>query len=271
MKFGLVRSPSVSHPYVRQTVLNGTVDSNGFPNALSVGSGLAVTLTATGTAFLLSFAAGFDSNGAIDYLTQFTANQSFSSLTAASTCFLYVDRNPSTGALATGFTTIAPVYQTVAPTPPATGQHWFDLSAFMMKRWSGSAWIVLQRVFVGECVVGASTVTTVTNYAYRGFYQSAWVAVVALTNYNFNHQLGMSLAAASANISVFTSIAGNDTDATVAVQVLLFQSQYYGYQQRRSLTATRTLQISTQAFVAQDSSNTWQTTGFYKITVSRGW
>lgn len=258
---------------VRQTVLSGSVDSSSFPNALSIGSGLSVTLTAsTGTPFLVSFAAGFDSNGAIDYLGQFTTNQSFTGLTANTTCFLYVDRNTTTGALTTGFSTLAPAYATVAPTSPAVDQHWFNLSTFQMMRWSGGAWAPFQRVFAGEAVTGATAVTIIATYAYRGRYQSAWIAVVASTNYSFNHDLGISLPAANVNVGIYTSIAGSDIDALIAVPSLLFNNQYYGYQVRSpSITVRRNIQIATQNFVALDYSNNWVTTAFYKLAVARGW
>lgn len=259
---------------VRQTVLNGSTDSSGFPNALSAGAGLAVTLTATGTAFLLSFAAGFDANGNIDYLGQFTANQSFSSLTASTTNYLYVDRDSTTGALTTGFSTLLPVYQTIAPTSPATGQHWFDLNAFTMKRWSGSAWVVFQRVFVGEAIAGASTITTTVNYALRGAYQSVWTAVAATTIYSFNHNLGISLSA-NTNIQVFTSVAGSDSDSVIATPSTTFWNgsvnQTYGWLPRVTTTPHKTFSLLTRDFPALNNTNNFVATGNYKVCVNRGW
>lgn len=256
---------------VRQTVLNGAVDSSGFPSALSIGAGLSVTLTGTGIPFLLSFAAGFDANGPVDYLGRFTANQTFSGLTANTTCFLYVDRDSTTGALTIGFTTLAPTYQPAAPSSPATGQHWFDLSSFTMKRWSGSAWVVFQRVFVGACNTGASTVTAVFTYAYGGIYQSLWIAVIANTTYTFNHQLGMFLSQAAANIQVFTSIAGNDSDSIIATPFVAIGSTNYGYNAWYVGGGRVSLAIATKDLVARDTSNTFVSTGYYKVCVNRGW
>jgi hypothetical protein len=249
------------------------VDSNGFPNALSAGSGLAVTLTASAVPFLLSFAAGFDSNGNVDFLSQITTNQTFSGLTANSTLYLCVDRSPTTGTLTLGFSGSGTAYSNKAPTAPATGATWFDLNAFVMKQWSGSAWVALQRIIIGEATTGAGTVTSVTTYAYRGFYQSAWVAVIANTDYVFNHNLGIPLLSANASTLIFAGTSGADFDAAPATPALNVGGTDYGYQQRYPSGGTgwKTLTINTKANPAYNSANVWQTTGFYKVVISRGW
>lgn len=269
---GNARVTSVNVPNTRQTVLRGSVDSNGFPNALSIGSGLAVTLTATGTPFELAFAAGI-ANGCIDFITGFTTNQSFSALTASTTNFLYVERNVTTGALTVGFSVLQPVYSTVAPSSPATDQHWFDLSTFTMKRWSGSAFVVLQRVFIGEAVTGASTVTSVITYAYQRIYQSIWVAVVADTSYSFNHNLGIPIASASAQIAVFASTTANDNTAMLATPFVQAATLNYGYTMLYSSNAIvrNALTINTKALSVLSTANAYQATGFYKVTVKGGW
>ena len=40
-------------------------------------------------------------------------------------------------------------YRWTAPSSPATDQHWFDLGAAQMKRYNGSAWVDVNRVFIG--------------------------------------------------------------------------------------------------------------------------
>lgn len=256
---------------VRQTVLNGSVDSSGFPNALSIGSGLAVTLTATGTAFLLSFAAGFDSNGSVDYLGSFTANQTLAGLPAnASIVVLYVDRDPATGALTLGNTgsNIGFTYEATAPTSPVTGQHWFDLSTYLMKQWSGSAWVTKQRVLIGECTTGASSVTSVTTYAYRGVYRSNWLAVTSNTLYAFNHNLGVQ-AGSGVFFSLFTSVAGSDGDAVPGNLAFLSGASYYGYQfYNGGLSTWKAIQIRALEYPVLNASNAWLTSGYYKLL---GW
>lgn len=110
-------SPTAS---VRQTVLSGAVDSNGFPNFLSAGTGLAVNLAATLTTVVLAFAAGFDTSspyGPLDYFERITADVTgaWSGLTANATNYLYREKGVGYGAIV-----IAPGYGTVAPTADIT-------------------------------------------------------------------------------------------------------------------------------------------------------
>lgn len=58
----------------RQTVVAGSVDANGQPNFLAVGSGLNFNINAATTNLLISFASGFDVNGSIDQNTLLNAN-----------------------------------------------------------------------------------------------------------------------------------------------------------------------------------------------------
>lgn len=260
---------------VRQTVLSGSVDASGFPNALSAGNGLSVSLAATTTAFTLAFATGWDKRGAIDTVGQFTSNQTWSGLTASTTCYLYIDYSV-TGVLSLSFSTFPPVYATISPASPATDQHWFDLSTFTMKRWSGSAWVVFQRVFVGEAATGASTVTSVITYAYRGFYQSVWLAVVANTTYNFSHNLGINLASSNPTLQVLTSTAGNDSDAIqatpyVSVNTGLTTNPSYGWQVVYTAPVRNVFGLATENNVMRNTSNVFVTTGYYKVCLSRGW
>lgn len=170
---GLMATKQASSP-VRQTVSTGATTA-GAASFLSAGSGLSVNLSATAVPVTVSYAYGFGLNGAIDYVSQYLADAAaaWSALTANATLFLYSDRNASTGSVTQGFSALVPAYSTVAPSAPATDQHWFDLTSWQMKRWSGSAWVAVQRVFIGEAVTGASTVTSVATYALNGRYVSA--------------------------------------------------------------------------------------------------
>ena len=270
-----IRSPSVSELGVRQTVLTGSVDSSGLPNALSIGSGLAVSLSAASTAMLLSFAAGFDGNGQIDYAGQFTSNQTFSSLTASTTCFLYVDRNTSTGALTLGFSTLTPIYSRSTPSSPSTDQHWFSPATYVMQRWNGSAWAAVQRVFVGEAVTGASTVTSVDTYAYSGLFVTGWFAVTTGTNYSKKHYLGMSIADANALVSVFTSTSSTGaSNVAIAPTFVSNMTAFYGYLPKSTLINSRQ---GTGFFTGangvhyDDGSGNWVTSAYYNIIFKRGW
>lgn len=163
-----VKSPIVSYSARRQSILSGSLDgTTRQANALSIGTGLSVNLAATTTNLVLSFGAGRDQYGLINIVGTVAADTTFSSLTAnQSVVYLYVDRNTSTGALSTGFSLLQPTDATQPPVSPSTDQHWFNDAENTMYRWSGSAWVAVQRVFIGQCVTGASTVTSVITYPY---------------------------------------------------------------------------------------------------------
>jgi hypothetical protein len=179
---------------VRQTVLSGLVDSNGYAVFLAVVNGaLAITLSATTIPLVVAFAAGFDDNGAIDYVGRVTADveNAWSGLTASSTLYLYIERNASTGALSYGFSTSAPTYSLTAPSSPSSGRHWFDITGYKMYYYNGSAWVSCQRVFVGECITETASVSSIICYALQGFYDSGWYAVINATMYNKSDNLGV--------------------------------------------------------------------------------
>jgi hypothetical protein len=175
------------HVPIRQTVLYGNTDgTTGQANFLTTTSGLTVNLLATTTPLVVTFAYNFNNDyGQIDYIGKVTADVStaWSSLTAnQSAVYLYIDRNISSGQLTYGFSLLQPVYSTIAPSTPSTDQHWFDLNSFYMKRYSGSAWVNVQRVFVGECVTGASSVTSVITYALKGqYFSDKWIPTTSTT------------------------------------------------------------------------------------------
>lgn len=179
---------------IRQTVLAGAVDTNGQANQLAIGTGLSVNELATVKPTITTWANGFDSYGAVDYIQYITADiiGAWSGLTPNSTLYFYKERNPSTGVVTYGFSTLVPMYQGFAPSSPATNQYWFDTTNFVGQYWSGSAWVLVQRVFIGECATGASTVTSVISYQYKGQYDSGEFSVSVATLYIKNHNLGLS-------------------------------------------------------------------------------
>ena len=72
-----------------------------------------------------------------------TANQQATATDNAHN-FWYIDDTETLGRSA------LPCYYTwIAPTAPATDQHWFDLTTAEMKRYSGTAWVAVNRVFIG--------------------------------------------------------------------------------------------------------------------------
>lgn len=103
---------------VRQTVLSGAVDGSGLPNALTY-SGGNISIDAAPTPMVIAFANGFGNYGALDETGVISADVSnaWSGLPANATSYLYVERNPSTGALTYGSTLTAPVYDLSSAAP----------------------------------------------------------------------------------------------------------------------------------------------------------
>lgn len=246
--------PAVGTANVRQTVLNGSVDASGYGNCLSAGSGLAVNLSATAVPVVISFAAGFDAGGAVDRVGRIIADVAgaWSALTTNSTLFLYVDRNTGTGALAYGFSALVPTYQSTAPAAPAADQHWFDLSTYTMKRWTGAAWAVVQRVFIGEVVTGASTVSSVVTYAYQRRYDSGWTNTLpaAATLISRNHNIGVDDIEVEILLKCLTADQGYSV-GEIVTDVMTYASVYVNPTISRSRNVTQVTTGSGSTFVVQ--------------------
>lgn len=188
-------APSTVKVSVPQTVLAGAVDSNGQANFLSAGSGRAVNLAATSVPVVIAFSAGEGINGDTNYVGIISADvtSAWSGLSANATSYLYVDRNTSTGALTYGATTTAPVYGYGTAKSTASGAHTFRIDEMVMYAGNGSAASAVQRVFVGEAVTDASSVTSVTTYALRGKFLRTGISIPALgTATTLTHNIGIS-------------------------------------------------------------------------------
>lgn len=98
-------------------------------------------------------------------------------------------------------------------------QHWFNLNDFKMyKANTSGSWEATSRVFLGEVVTGAASVTSVKQYALLGFYDSGWLNYdsTILTTTGLTHNLGM--VPISSPILYFKSSATNivcDSAATI--------------------------------------------------------
>ena len=169
-------------PYVRQTVLNGPVDSNGFSSF--GGSTGSTTVTATGTLVATASSGNLDRSGSI-------VNPSWTSLSTNGTMYLYLDI-ASNGTCTTGSTTLAPTYRWGGTDVVTSGQNTFNIQEMQMKVGNGSTASQVWRVFVGEVAVSGSVVTVITWYALLGRYTGAWVATLpaAATAISVNHNIG---------------------------------------------------------------------------------
>lgn len=177
-----------------QTVLSGSVDANGYANFLSAGAGLSVDLEANPVPLFIALSSGWHAEGVKGFLVEINADvgSAWSALTASTTLYLYVDRNPGTGAITYGFAATPPSYGYAHPGAPAVGDHSFLIPQMkMFERVAGPAWQEKQRVFVGEVDTGAAAVNAVRTYALRGEFESTEVTPAVTTAYTVNHNLGV--------------------------------------------------------------------------------
>lgn len=173
----------------RQTILYGA------QTFLQIGTGLAVNLLATTKPVGFSYAAGFGAYGAIDYAGRFASDQAsyWSGLTANNTNYLFSARDASTGAQ-TGVASLLPYiaqFSSVGSPSTTNGQHTYVIDEGQMYVGNGSVATAVQRTAVGECVAGASTITSVTSYALMGRYESADTAFAVSSAYSFSSNLGV--------------------------------------------------------------------------------
>lgn len=157
----------------RQTVLKASVDTSGYANFITVGTGLAVNIAAT--AVPIEIAASY---GTTDRKGTISADTTISSLTANATNYLFADI-ASDGTVTLGKTTLAPVYQAGGTRSIANGQCTFNIQEMSMTVGNGSVASQINRVFLGVAVCGASSVTSVINYALMGRFYSQEISIPA--------------------------------------------------------------------------------------------
>ncbi|NBP02421.1 MAG: hypothetical protein EBU90_20350 [Proteobacteria bacterium] len=196
--------PILKSVSIRQTVLSGPKESSGKPSFLPSTSG-SLTLTTTGltsnaplivTASNGWYAAdvsatprSFYTNGGARDLTGFTTNNLSWTLPPSSTSYLYVTVNVD-GSLTTGNTTLAPVYQYHGTPSTTINQSTFNIQEMIMYVGGGTTANQAYRVFVGEAITDASSVTSANSYVYMGRYSGTSANLTAGNPYTFDHNIG---------------------------------------------------------------------------------
>lgn len=250
---------------VRQTVLSSSVDSNGLPNFITAGSGLAVNIAATTTPIIIAFAAGFGANGSTDYVGQITADTSITGLTASTTNYLYADRNTSTGAITLGATTTAPTYGYSAAST-TNGQHSYRIPDGKMYLGNGSTAPAVQRVFLGEAVTSSSAVTSVVNYALQGRYMSTETAVTGNNTYTFSHNIGVPMDQCTATL---TTRADSSSSWRPWLPYFSNSTSSYGMQINGSTTNNSCKTYASTNPMTNDANTGFVTSGNVKLRVLR--
>lgn len=167
-------------PQVRQTVINGPVDTSGL--SAFGGSTGSTTVTASGT--LTVTAANGVSGDRVGSIT----NPSWTGLTASA--YLYLDI-AADGTCTTGSTTLVPTYRWGGADVTTSGQFTFNIQEMVGKVGNGATAAQTYRVFVGE-VTASGTVSAIVWYALQGRYDSGWTNTLPAgsTSVSKNHNTG---------------------------------------------------------------------------------
>jgi hypothetical protein len=190
---------------LRQTILAG---ASAF---VAIGPGLACNLVATATPLRLAFANGMGAAGASDFVGTLSADVTgyWSGLTANVVNYLFVDRNASTGALTAISSTLPYIAQDSVPAiSVVNGQHTYVSDVGQMYVGNGSTATAVQRDAVGECLAGASTITSVVSYTKVGRYSNEQTTIAVATAYSFNSNIGTPFQRAIAWIECKTADVG---------------------------------------------------------------
>lgn len=270
--------PATSVPLVpvRQTVLSGPIDANGFSSF--GGSTGSTTVTAAGT--LISTAAnGFSSTGQTDRTGSIT-NPSWTSLSTNGTMYLYLDI-ASNGTCTTGSTTLAPVYQWGGTYSVTSGQFTFNIQSMSGQVGNGSTAAQTYRVFVGEVTVAGGVVTAIVWYALMGRYQGAYTATLPASSsqLSFNHNIGCLVDIFNLDIKCTTTDNGYSVGDIVRNMAISGTGTGSGYPPITPTSTSKTIGFSVPAAISYLTTN--KTSGAwtaltaaswsYRMTAQRGW
>ena len=147
-------------PEMDNQILTSAVDASGNPAFLTAGAGLTLNILGATTNLQLVVAGRKQTLSSNVTLT----------LTATSNQFIYVTQDVANAALVAadfGASALPPDYDYVAPAAPATDQHWFNLSDNQMYRYSGAAWVAVNRIFLGVARTSGAAIDGVVCEPYR--------------------------------------------------------------------------------------------------------
>jgi hypothetical protein len=170
-------------PSVRQTVLSGTVDTNGFA---AFGGATGATTVTTSTTLTVTAA-----NGTLNRTGQAT-NPSWTGLSTNGTMYLWADVNAD-GSLTTGSGTLSPTYRSGGADVVTNNQFTFNIQEMVGKVGNGTTATQTYRVYVGQVTVAGGVVTSITWYALMGRYSSPLGTTLpgVSTATSFAHNLGV--------------------------------------------------------------------------------
>lgn len=221
----------------RQTVLSGRVDSDGYANFISAGAGLSCGINAASAPTVISYAAGYDMLGAVDYVGFInidTVNY-WNSLSANNTSFLFLDRNETTGLLTPYQSLIPPQYGQFYNRTRQALLHFEDTNgATTTTDDYGNAWTITGgSISTASSKIGSSSLalngtsqyitnTTISSLGSSGWTIEAWVrrtvngVVHRLFNVAGSSGLGVRAQLGATNVMTLFLSSNNSTDDITA-------------------------------------------------------
>jgi hypothetical protein len=194
----LITPGNLGASVARQTVAFGPVTNNaGSPTFLNTSSAtlsLSTSNLSSTAPLVVTAANGVDTTtgGPKDLVAKITSNITWTGLAPSATNYLYVTV-ASDGTVTTGSTSLAPIYQKGGTASTTTGQFTFNFGFMRGLMGNGTSAPQTYIVFVGQTVTNATGVTSSTEYAYRGIYDSSYTNTLpaASTAVSKSHNLGL--------------------------------------------------------------------------------
>jgi hypothetical protein len=245
----LVLNPlPIGAPSVRHTVMHGPVDTSGLPTflpATSVNLNLTSQNIAAATPLIVTASNGGAAGaGQIDRYGFAVANLTWSGLTASQTNYLYVDIGTD-GIPTTGATILPPIYQHGGTPAVTNGQMTYNIQERKMYCGNGSTASQGYRVFVGEAVAGASTVTSTVAYALNRISSLPLQAIPGTSSATIiSHNLGTTLVALDSRVQCITTDQGYAVGDEISVKQIT-DSGRLSCQFTESVSGRNTVRIST--------------------------
>lgn len=226
--------PAGSVGDARNRVLSAHMVNNVF-NYLS-SDGLAVAIDGSITPVLITFADGYNGNGAVDYISSISKLVSAWTVPANNTSYLYIDRD-SSGNITYGSTTHALIVSTTSPdvTKDDSDINWYNPETAVLNTWNGTEWNRKLRVFVGSVTTDS---TTVTNISYQEVSKAMSVAE--------RHKLEAIDIEATKNDYCYKGIKVGDTEVTASGKQDVLTLKTMGDIKASADTANRTITLTVE-------------------------
>lgn len=226
--------PAGSVGDARNRVLSAHMVNNVF-NYLS-SDGLAVAIDGSITPVLITFADGYNGNGAVDYISSIYKLVSAWTVPANNTSYLYIDRD-SSGNITYGSTTHTLIVSTTMPdvTKDDSDINWYNPETAVLNTWNGTEWNRKLRVFVGSVTTDA---TTVTNISYQEVSKAMSVAE--------RHKLEAIDIEATKNDYCYKGVSVGDTEVTASGKQDVLTLKTVGDIKATADTANRTITLTVE-------------------------